>query len=67
VLHLVPLIRVGPTPRSANNACYFFESRQGGAISYASHHTEGEPRVELHDDDLEELARQVAGQPDAPA
>ncbi|MBN1091826.1 hypothetical protein JKP75_04130 [Blastococcus sp. TML/M2B] len=67
VLHLVPLVRVGPTPRSANNACYFFESRQGGAISYVSYHFEGEPRVELHDDDLEDLARQVAGQPDAPA
>jgi hypothetical protein len=61
VLHLVPLVRVGPTPTSANNACYFFESRQGGAISYVSYHYEGEPRIELQDDDLEEFVQRING------
>ncbi|WP_457025477.1 hypothetical protein [Geodermatophilus sp. SYSU D01119] len=59
VLRLVPLVRVGPTPSSANNACYFFESRKDGSISYVSYHYEGEPRVELQDEDLEQLVQQI--------
>ncbi len=59
VLKLVPLVRVGATPGNVRNACYFFESRKDGAVSYVSYHFEGEPRVKLHDHDLEELVREI--------
>lgn len=58
VLKLVPLVRIGATTSKTKNAVYFFESRQSGAVSYVSYHFEDEPRIQVQDSDLEELAQQ---------
>jgi hypothetical protein len=57
VLVLVPLVRVGAGSGARRNACYFFESRtQGGKFSYVSYHFEDEPRIEVVDGELQQLA-----------
>ena len=66
VLRVVPLVRIGPSTSSTRNACYFFESRRDGAFSYVSYHFEDEPRIEVQDTDLEQLAQQVDSPTSAP-
>jgi hypothetical protein len=61
VLKIVPLVRVGPAASSSRNACYFFDSHlSGDEFSYVSYHFEDQPRINVEDPDLEELARQLA-------
>ncbi|WP_138757674.1 hypothetical protein [Modestobacter altitudinis] len=66
VLKLVPLVRIGATTSKTKNAVYFFESRQAGAVSYVSYHFEDEPRIQVQDADLENLAQQFTSA-DGPA
>jgi hypothetical protein len=59
-LKLVPLVRVGPTASSSRNACYLFESHlTGDMFSYVSYHFEDQPRIQVEDHELEELAQQL--------
>jgi len=37
-LKLLPLIQVGPSPRSAKNACYFFSRVESDGVRFVSHH-----------------------------
>jgi hypothetical protein len=60
VVHLVPLVRVKTSMSKSRNACYFFDSRRDGSVSYMSYHFEDEPRMQLPDADLEELAQQIS-------
>ncbi|MGY1681985.1 hypothetical protein [Geodermatophilus sp. SYSU D01176] len=57
-LALVPLVRIGPSASRTRHACYFFESRRDGSVSYVSYHFEDEPRIQVRDDDLEHLAQE---------
>jgi len=50
-LKLVPLIRVGPSPRSANNACYFFNRIEHEGMRYVSYHYIDEPELTSPDDE----------------
>jgi hypothetical protein len=54
-LELPPLIRLGPPPATAQNACYFYNRRQGAAkLKFVSYHHDDEPdRFEAPDPELE--------------
>jgi hypothetical protein len=58
-LPLVPLVRVGPSTSRTSAACYFFESRRGEAVSYISYHFEDEPHLEVRDESLDQLVREL--------
>jgi len=49
-LKLLPLIRVGPSPRSANNACYFFNRIDQAGMRFVSYHYIDEPEFTSPDD-----------------
>ena len=64
VLHLAPLVRLGPSPTSSHNACYFFNSQESnGEWSFVSYHFEEEPRIRLKDQDVMALANELSGRP----
>lgn len=44
-LKLLPLIQVGPSPRSAKNACYFFSRLEGEGAPFVSYHFTDTPEV----------------------
>ena len=44
-LKLIPLIRVMPSPRTAQNVCYFYNRRVGDGIRFVSYHFEQEAEV----------------------
>lgn len=50
-LKLLPLIRVGPSPRSANNACYFFNRIEHEGMRFVSYHYIDEPEFTSPDDE----------------
>lgn len=47
-LKLLPLIRVMPSPRTAHNACYFYNRREGDSICFVSYHFEQEAEIVDH-------------------
>jgi hypothetical protein len=44
-LKLLPLIKVGPSPRSARNACYFFNRLEGEGARFVSYHFTDKPEL----------------------
>jgi hypothetical protein len=44
-LKLLPLIRLRASPETAQNACYYYNRKQGGQLRFVSYHFEGEPEV----------------------
>ena len=44
-LKLLPLVRVGSSPQSAKNACYFFSRLEGGGARFVSYHFEDKPEL----------------------
>jgi hypothetical protein len=44
-LKLLPLIQVGPSPRSAKNACYFFSRLERDGARFVSYHFTDTPEV----------------------
>ncbi len=49
-LILEPLLIVAPSPRSAENACYFYNSTRGNELRFISYHFRGEPEI-MRDDE----------------
>ena len=45
VLTLLPLIRVGPSPQSARNACYFFSRMERDGARFISYHHTDRPEL----------------------
>ena len=41
-LALLPLIKVMPSPRSAENACYFYNRQERDGVHFVSYHFEKE-------------------------
>ena len=44
-LKLLPLVRVMPSPRTEENACYFYNRREGDEIRFLSYHFESDADV----------------------
>jgi hypothetical protein len=54
-LKLLPLVQVGPTPRSVKNACYFFSRlERDGSARFISYHFIDEPELKGKFDDAAE-------------
>jgi hypothetical protein len=54
-LKLEPFVRLRPSPRSAENACYFYAEILNGEVEFVSHHFEGEPRISEPDAEVVDL------------
>ena len=44
-LRLLPLVKVGPSPQSAKNACYFFNRLERDGARFVSYHFTDRPEV----------------------
>jgi hypothetical protein len=44
-LALLPLIKVMPSPRSAENACYFYNRQERDSVRFVSYHFEKEADI----------------------
>jgi hypothetical protein len=44
-LHLLPLVKVMPSPETAQNACYFYNRRHDGGLRFVSYHFETEADI----------------------
>jgi hypothetical protein len=53
-LKLLPLIRVGPSPPSTKNACYFFSRLESGGARFVSYHFADKPELTDQFDDAAE-------------
>jgi hypothetical protein len=58
-LQLLPLIQIGPSPRSAKNACYFFNRLQRDGARYISYHHTDEPDEKLYFADATEAIKLI--------
>jgi len=47
-LPLLPLVQVGPSPRSAKNACYFFNRIEKDGVRFVSYHFVDQPELKDH-------------------
>ena len=57
-LKLLPLVNVGPSPKSAKNACYFFNRMErDGASRFVSYHFVDTPEVTEQSSDATEAIR----------
>lgn len=45
VLRLLPLVKVGPSPQSAKNACYFFNRVEKEGLRFVSYHSIDQPEM----------------------
>ena len=57
-LLLEPLLIVAPSPQTAENACYFYNSAKGGRLRFVSYHFRGEPEI-IRSDEAAMLALQL--------
>jgi hypothetical protein len=61
VLRVAPLLRMRLAPRSAENACYFYNSLVNEReAEFISHHFEAQPHITLQDPDLLELLARLS-------
>jgi hypothetical protein len=61
-LKILPLIKIMPAPRTAQNACYFYNRRQKDErIRFVSYHFEQEAEVVDHFDDTLEILQLISG------
>ena len=51
-LRLLPLIKIMPSPRTQENACYFFNRTKGDVARFLSYHFEADSEVTLPSDDM---------------
>lgn len=57
-LELVPLLRVGPTPTTEEDACHFYSrTLPDGLVRWVSHHFEPEPELDVPGDDVLEFLK----------
>ena len=58
-LKLLPLIKVMPSPRTEENACYFYNRKQDGGIRFLSYHFELDSEVVQEFADAAEALREL--------
>ena len=56
-LKLVPLVQVGPTPKSAKNACYFFSRLEQDGARCISYHYIDQPELRGQFDEATETIK----------
>jgi hypothetical protein len=56
-LKLLPLVQIGPSPRSAKNACYFFSRLERDGARFVSYHYADKPELKGQFDDATEAIR----------
>jgi hypothetical protein len=57
-LKLLPLVQIGPSPQSANNACYFYSRADRDGLRFVSYHFIDRPeRKESNDTDMSATIR----------
>jgi hypothetical protein len=56
-LRLLPLVKLGPSPESANNACYFFNRVEPDGARFVSYHFTGEPELKGRFEEATETIR----------
>jgi hypothetical protein len=60
VLPLLPLVRLGATTSTSRNASYFFHSTVSpGVFAYVSYHFEDQPRIEMRDEELQQMTHEL--------
>lgn len=59
-LLLLPLVRVGPSPESAKNACYFFSRLEQHGARFVSYHYSERPELKGAFDDAAEVIKLLA-------
>jgi predicted transport protein len=57
VLKLVPLVQVGPSPKSAKNACYFFSRLEQDGARFISYHYIDQPELRGQFDEATETIK----------
>ena len=60
-LKVLPFIKVMPSPRTAQNACYFYNRREGEKLRFVSYHFESEAEVVEAFSDTETALRLLEG------
>lgn len=58
-LALLPLFKMMPSPKTAENACYFYNRVEGDNIRWVSYHFEPEPEVLSRDTTLTEAIKRI--------
>lgn len=61
-LRLLPLIKVGSSPQSAKNACYFFSKVEPGGLKFVSYHYIDQPELTAQFDDALEAMKLLSEQ-----
>jgi hypothetical protein len=59
-LRLLPLVKVGPSPQSAKNACYFFNRLEPDGARFVSYHFTDRPELREEFDEATETIRLLA-------
>ena len=59
VLKLLPLVKVGPSPQSARNACYFFSRLEKDGARFVSYHFIDRPEFKDASEEATELVRSL--------
>ena len=59
-LKLLPLVQIGASPRSAKNACYFFNRLDRDGARFVSYHYADKPELQGQFDDATEAIRFLA-------
>jgi len=60
-LPLLPFIKVMPSPKTEENACYFYNRRQGSEIRYKSYHFDSDPDVIAPFEDASHAIESITG------
>lgn len=55
-LHLLPLVRIGPSPQSAKNACYFYNRVDKEDYKFVSYHFFDQPNLRIPSNTLASLS-----------
>ena len=60
-LRLLPLVKVGPSPQSAKNACYFFNRLEKDGVRFVSYHFIEQPEIKDESEEASETIRFLTG------
>jgi len=60
-LPLLPFIKVMPSPKTEENACYFYNRRRGSDIRYLSYHFDSDSEVIAAFDDVSHALEAITG------
>ena len=60
-LQLLPLIKIGPSPASAKNACYFFNRLDKDGVRFVSYHFSDQPELTGQFEEASEAIKLLAG------